>query len=214
MLRIWNLRSGILLLSLVLSAGFASAAGKQVVTNPKLADIEIQGTQQFHVYVDGIQIGKLQWAVDGITGGNSHLGTISSAGVYTAPSEPLSEPVAVTAIDPKSKTVLGTAFVSVESNQAVEEARQAWLSGVEEAAKHYGCHLAVVQQQGESVEEAIKLFAAVADNKSCLALLPISNRPDPGRYSMAWGGKVDGIDIFYISDVGRSRIWNGAPSND
>ncbi len=44
-------------------------------------------TQQFTVSVQGVSNPAITWSVDSITGGNSSVGTISSSGLYTAPSQ-------------------------------------------------------------------------------------------------------------------------------
>jgi hypothetical protein len=42
-------------------------------------------TEQFTATVSGQANPTITWSVDGVTGGNSTVGTITSAGLYTAP---------------------------------------------------------------------------------------------------------------------------------
>jgi len=54
------------------------------------------------------------WSVGGIAGGNSTLGTITSAGLYTAPTAvPATNPVTITAISTQDTTKSGSASVTV-----------------------------------------------------------------------------------------------------
>ena len=54
------------------------------------------------------------WSVGGVAGGNSTVGTITSAGVYTAPSAvPATNPVSVTATSTQDTTKSGSASVTV-----------------------------------------------------------------------------------------------------
>lgn len=42
-------------------------------------------TQQFTANIDGLSNNSVSWSVDGVAGGSSSVGTISSSGLYTAP---------------------------------------------------------------------------------------------------------------------------------
>jgi len=105
---------------------------------------------------------------------------------------------------------ISASAANVEISDAVEEAHSRWIAGAQEAALQHGCtKIAVEQQPGESIDEAVKLFALTANEGSCLLLQPVSTEEEVGHYSVSWGGKVGGIDIVYISDVAQMRIWNG-----
>jgi len=67
----------------------------------------------------------------------------------------------------------------------------------------------VQQQSTESIAEVIDRFGSTASEGSCMVLWPISTDPTVNLYSLAWGGTIDGKDIFYISDISVMRIWNG-----
>jgi len=59
------------------------------------------------------------WAVGGVAGGNSTLGTISSAGLYTAPSAvPATNPVTITATSTANTAKSGTASITVTASTA------------------------------------------------------------------------------------------------
>ena len=60
-----------------------TAAG--VAISPTNAVMMTGATQQFTATVSGQANPTITWSVDGVTGGNSTVGTITSAGLYTAP---------------------------------------------------------------------------------------------------------------------------------
>lgn len=53
--------------------------------SPTAATAAPSGTQQFSATVHGLTNSALTWSVDGVAGGNSTVGTVSSSGLYTAP---------------------------------------------------------------------------------------------------------------------------------
>ena len=103
----------------------------------------------------------------------------------------------------------------VHAYQAAETAdvatmHEQWLAGASAAAKQFGCtKVAVEQQPNETLADAVKLFGLVATQGSCLVLSPVSTNLRSTRYSFANGGKLNGIDVLYISDLPRARIWKG-----
>lgn len=60
-----------------------AAQGGSVTMTPEYSALGPGQTVSFHATVSGS--GLLQWSVDGIAGGNAQVGTVTSAGVYTAP---------------------------------------------------------------------------------------------------------------------------------
>ena len=47
--------------------------------------LPVNGTRQFSVQVAGTTNTAVTWSINGINGGNTTVGTISSTGFYTAP---------------------------------------------------------------------------------------------------------------------------------
>jgi len=83
-------RSGLALLILVF-AGLASGCHSSqpsvmVSVSPNSVPVALQGTTTFFASVTGATDDSVTWQVDGVTGGNSICGTISTNGLYTAPS--------------------------------------------------------------------------------------------------------------------------------
>lgn len=61
-------------------------AAVTVTVHPARAPLTLSQPQQFTATVANTSNQSVTWAVDGITGGNSTVGTISSSGLYTPPS--------------------------------------------------------------------------------------------------------------------------------
>lgn len=62
---------------------------------------------------------QLVWQVDGITGGNSTVGTISTSGLYTAPAGAAPQVASINVVDSASETVSATAQAYVVSGSSV-----------------------------------------------------------------------------------------------
>ena len=56
-----------------------------VTVTPPTAQVLLKGTQQFTAVVVGSANTSVNWGVNGVSGGNGTVGTISTAGLYTAP---------------------------------------------------------------------------------------------------------------------------------
>lgn len=76
------------------SAAIASNSSEQASANVTVFELTINpsgavlvpgGTQQFGAIVQGISNTAVTWSVDGVAGGNSTTGTITSSGLYSAP---------------------------------------------------------------------------------------------------------------------------------
>ena len=85
---------------------------------PASASVPAGLTQQFLATVTGAGNTNVTWQVNGVTGGNATAGTISTAGVYQAPSTVPSSAVTVTAISDANGTTMGSAQVSVAASGA------------------------------------------------------------------------------------------------
>ena len=92
-----------------------------VSVSPSSVSLSAGQSQTFTVTVSGAGNSKVNWLVNGIAGGNSSVGIISSSGSYTAPSPVPSSSVTVSAV---RSLFLGTPVAS-ELVQAL-----AWMAGV------------------------------------------------------------------------------------
>lgn len=59
-----------------------------VVVSPMAASITTSQTVPYTATVGGVQSTNVTWSVDGVVGGNSTVGTISTSGLYTPPATP------------------------------------------------------------------------------------------------------------------------------
>jgi uncharacterized protein (TIGR03437 family) len=93
-----------------------SPSSVAVSVSPPAATVRAATTQQFTATVAGTANPAVTWTVNQITGGNAEVGTISPAGVYTAPTTvPTESAVAVRAVsaaDP-SKSAAASVLISI-----------------------------------------------------------------------------------------------------
>ena len=62
-----------------------SASSGTVAVSPTTVTVEVFNTQQFSATINGQSSTAVTWQVNGVTGGNTTTGTISTAGLYSAP---------------------------------------------------------------------------------------------------------------------------------
>jgi hypothetical protein len=121
-------RTGIIAVGLI-SAAFLSGCGSgsppppppppppiSVSISPATAAVEVGKPQTFTATVTGTSNTAVNWNVSGVRGGNSTVGTITNAGVYTAPlNVPSPSAVTVTALSVADPARSGAAVVTVAS---------------------------------------------------------------------------------------------------
>ncbi len=92
-----------------------SAATVTVAVAPAVATVQAgAGTQAFAATVSNATNTAVTWQVNGVTGGNATLGTISTGGLYTAPSAVPAQPtVTIAAISAADPTAIGNATVTI-----------------------------------------------------------------------------------------------------
>lgn len=82
--------------------------------SPGSATVPLNGTQQFTATVAGGVGTEVSWGVNGVSGGDATFGTISTSGLYAAPSlMPPSSSVSVTATSREYPTASATAAVTI-----------------------------------------------------------------------------------------------------
>jgi hypothetical protein len=91
-----------------------------VTVAPTTANVLLGNTQQFGATVSGTTNTAVTWSVNGISGGNSTIGTISTAGLYTAPRDlPNAATGTVTATSQADANARGNAAVTVMSDISI-----------------------------------------------------------------------------------------------
>jgi len=84
------------------------------VTVSGVSQLRLGGTASFTASVANLANSAVTWQVNGVTGGNSTVGTITSAGLYTPPATlPTTNPVTVTAVSVASPNTSGSALVNL-----------------------------------------------------------------------------------------------------
>jgi len=89
-----------------------------VSVEPTSATVPAGLTQQFLAIVTGASNTNVTWQVNGVTGGNATVGTISSAGVYQAPSTVPSSAITVSAVSDANGTTMGSAQATIAASGA------------------------------------------------------------------------------------------------
>jgi hypothetical protein len=85
-----------------------------VTISPTSASVRIRTSITFTAKVSGSSNTQVQWQVNGVAGGNLTVGTISAAGVYTAPAAvPSPNTVTVTAVSAADPTKSASATVTI-----------------------------------------------------------------------------------------------------
>ncbi|HEV3254111.1 MAG TPA: hypothetical protein VG033_06875 [Candidatus Acidoferrales bacterium] len=93
---------------------------------PTSAMVFLGATQAFAATVTGTTDTRVTWSVNGVDGGNATVGTISSAGLYTAPGDlPSPASVTVRATSVAAPSASGAASVGIESDVTVSVAPMA-----------------------------------------------------------------------------------------
>jgi uncharacterized protein (DUF1800 family) len=89
-----------------------------VSVSPTTATVQTSKTQQFTATVTGNANTAVTWSVNGVTGGNATVGTISAAGLYTAPGTAPSAAVQVRATSVVQTGSYGAATVTIPATPA------------------------------------------------------------------------------------------------
>ncbi len=99
------------------SVAVAKASASATITvagvlslSPATVDVEATKTQQFTATTSGLTNPTITWSVDQIAGGNSTVGTITSSGLYTAPTTAGNHTITATANDSAGASVGVTVF--------------------------------------------------------------------------------------------------------
>ncbi len=85
---------------------------------PSSTTLAVGGTQQYLATVTGANNTNVTWQVNGVTGGNSTVGTILASGLYTAPATAPSSAITVTAISDANGTTSASAAVTLAASDA------------------------------------------------------------------------------------------------
>jgi len=102
---------GIPLLFCVLASVVAHAA-TVVTLSPGYTNLGVNATLQYTATVTGLATTTVTWEINGIVGGNSTLGTLSTSGLYTAPSKIPAASILIEAV--AADNTIGCTYVNLE----------------------------------------------------------------------------------------------------
>jgi len=84
-----------------------------ITVSPAAASVETNSDQAFTVSLSNAGLGPVQWLVDNVAGGSTITGTITSEGLYHAPSVDPGNPVTIQAVSSTSSGIVGSATVTI-----------------------------------------------------------------------------------------------------
>lgn len=141
--------------------------------SPAQADVALGGTLGFQATLDGTPTNAVTWRVNGIVGGNAQLGTVTPAGLYTAPTiPPPVQPLSIEAVLTADPTQVATASVRVVGQA----------SGLESAAP---VSVGVVSPSSPAASGQVSV--AVTPQSAPAASGPVSVGPTPVSPPVASG---------------------------
>jgi uncharacterized protein (DUF1800 family) len=91
--------------------------------SPVAASLVVSATQQFTATVTGSPNTDVTWQVNNVTGGSAATGTISLAGLYTAPNATPPGSITVTAVSQADATKKANAGITIANPQAIAVGR-------------------------------------------------------------------------------------------
>ena len=96
--------------------GSSSQTSSGVTVSPGSSTVRAGDTQQFTAKVTTVMDQTVVWSVNGVMGGNSTVGTISTSGLYKAPAAlPTTNSVSIEATSSSDKTLSGKVMVMLEN---------------------------------------------------------------------------------------------------
>jgi uncharacterized protein (DUF1800 family) len=97
-------------------AGCVGVTKPTVTMTPATAGVRLGDSQQFSATVTGLMSSAVTWTVNGVSGGNATVGTISATGFYQSPgSLPNPNTVTVTATSIANASALGASTITLEN---------------------------------------------------------------------------------------------------
>ncbi|HEY8562214.1 MAG TPA: DUF1800 family protein [Pyrinomonadaceae bacterium] len=99
-------------------APFAAAGGfaVRITVSPASATVSTNATQQLTATVSGTNNRRVFWSVNGVEGGNAGVGTVSTAGLYTAPATTPANPVVtVTATSLANRAISASSVITIQN---------------------------------------------------------------------------------------------------
>ncbi len=109
----WMGTKGLGLLVSVAAMLAPAALAQSIAISPSYTTVGVNGTVPYTATVTGLTNTTVTWSVNSVKGGNSTYGTITAAGLYTAPAAIPANGITITALGSDKKTS-ATVYVAVE----------------------------------------------------------------------------------------------------
>ena len=93
-------------------SGVGVVPASTVAVSPRAATVTSQQKQQYLATINGVSSNAVTWAVDGVLGGNTSVGTISTAGLYKPPSTAGRHAIKATSTADSSQAAVSFAYVT------------------------------------------------------------------------------------------------------
>jgi hypothetical protein len=197
------------------ATGNAQVAVFTLSLSPSSPTIPTSSTEQFTATVQGLTSPVLGWSVDGTSGGNSSVGTISATGLYTAPSTIGSHTIAVsvtntsaTAATPVAVFVLSVSPTSATANPSATQQFSAAVQGLSNAAVTWSVDGVAGGNSTVGTVSAAGLYTAPASlGQHTIAASPVA---DPSASSTATLTVINagpGTVLTYHNDDARDGAY-------
>lgn len=131
-----------------------------VSVSPGYAPLLVSQSLQFSATVTGSSNTAVTWQVDGINGGNSTVGTVSSTGLFTAPSSvPVPAIVNITAVSQASPTSSATATLTLLTQSATGTTYYVSTNGSDSNSGSFTAPWRTLQHAANSVHAGDTVYA-------------------------------------------------------
>ena len=163
--------------------------GGALAVTPATATVWMNGSAQFQATESGTPTSAVTWAVNGVTGGETSIGTISTAGLYSAPAKPTQDTiVTITATQLEDQTSSASATVTVLQAGIGVASTSVSAGFAEPGTVNQNLTAAVSAALGEPVTT----FAVGAGVSAALAESPTSLQVSP-LVASSWGPVVTSV---------------------
>ena len=93
-------------------SGVGVVPASTVAVSPRADTLTSQQSQQYSATINGVSSNAVTWAVDGVLGGNTSVGTISTTGLYKPPSTAGRHAIKATSTADSSQAAVSFAYVT------------------------------------------------------------------------------------------------------
>lgn len=191
-----------------------------VLVSSSSSSVLLGNTQQFTAAVTGTSNTAVTWSVNGVSSGNSTVGTIASTGLYTAPQDlPNPTNVTIQAISQANSTASGNAILTITSDIMVSVATNP--SGMSSVSPGGTVRLlATVISAGHPDTNVNWAVNGVANGSSTVGTIAVTGAdaalytapttpPNPGSVSITAGCVADSSKSGNLSEAIQSCTLNG-----